>query len=332
MSLVQVNKKSSVPKYQQIVSSIEEAIRVGNLKKGDKLPSLNSIKNQHAVSRDTVLTAFNALKNRGIITSIVGKGYYLTSEDVNINYKIFVLFDELNAFKEDLYNSIIHYLGEGVHVDIYFHHFNKKIFSQLINENIGEYSHYIIMPANLEHTTAIISQLQKDKIFILDQIQPEHEAFPAVYQDFEKDVLEGLFQLKSKILAYQKFNLVYSEKKQPKGIRAGFIKFCNLVHIPFQILEAVEVENVQKKEAYFVLEDKSLILIIKGMKAKNFEFVKDIGMISYNDSLLKEVIEGGITTISTDFKLMGKQLAEMIKNNDPKRIANASQVQLRKSI
>jgi DNA-binding LacI/PurR family transcriptional regulator len=60
--------------------------------------------------------------------------------------------------------------------------------------------------------------------------------------------------------------------------------------------------------------------------------VKDIGMISYNDSLLKEVIEGGITTISTDFKLMGKQLAEMIKNNDPKRIANASQVQLRKSI
>lgn len=332
MSLVNVNDKSSVPKYRQIISSIEEAITAGELKKGDKLPSLNSIKNKHSVSRDTVLTAFNELKNRGIITSIVGKGYYLTSEDVAVSQKVFVLFDELNAFKEDLYNAIIQSFGEHIQVDLYFHHFNTKFFSQIIYENVGDYSYYVIMPANLSNTEEVISQLQKDKVYILDQVQPEHEDFPAVFQNFEKDVFEGLSQLKSKIKAYKKFNLIYSEKKQPKGILDGFLKFCETAEIPYQILNSFETESIQKKEVYFVLEDKPLIQIIKQMKAKEYEFIKDIGMISYNDSLLKEVIEGGITTISTDFKLMGKQLAEMIKNNAPKRIANTSQLRLRKSI
>lgn len=332
MSLVNVNDKSSVPKYRQIISSIEEAITAGELKKGDKLPSLNSIKNKHSVSRDTVLTAFNELKNRGIITSIVGKGYYLTSEDVAVSQKVFVLFDELNAFKEDLYNAIIHSFGEHIQVDLYFHHFNTKFFSQIIYENVGDYSCYVIMPANLSNTEEVISQLQKDKVYILDQVQPEHEDFPAVFQNFEKDVFEGLSQLKSKIKAYKKFNLIYSEKKQPKGILDGFLKFCETAEIPYQILNSFETESIQKKEVYFVLEDKPLIQIIKQMKVKEYEFIKDIGMISYNDSLLKEVIEGGITTISTDFKLMGKQLAEMIKNNAPKRIANTSQLRLRKSI
>lgn len=332
MSLVNVNNKSSVPKYRQIISSIEEAITAGNLKKGDKLPSLNSIKNKHSVSRDTVLTAFNELKNRGIINSIVGKGYYITSEDIAISQKIFVLFDELNAFKEDLYNAIIQSFGEHIQIDLYFHHFNKNIFSQIIYEKVGDYSYYVIMPANLSHTEEVISKLQQDKVFILDQVHPEHAHFPAVYQNFEKDVFEGLSQLKSKIRAFKKFNLIYSEEKQPKGILDGFLKFCDMAKISYQILNSFEAENIQKGQAYFVLEDKPLIQIIKQMKAKEFEFVKDIGMISYNDSLLKEVIEGGITTISTDFKLMGKQLAEMIKNNTPRRIANTSQLQLRKSI
>jgi DNA-binding LacI/PurR family transcriptional regulator len=215
---------------------------------------------------------------------------------------------------------------------VYFHHFNEKFFSQIINENLGAYSYYVIMPANLEHTEIAISQLQKDKVFILDQVHPEHHEFPAVYQHFEKDVFEGLSQIKNKLKTYKKFNLVFSEKKQPKGILDGFLKFCKTELLPYEILETMEAEHLQQKEAYFVLEDKPLIQIIKLMKLKKYKLVKDIGLISYNDSLLKEVLEGGITTISTDFKLMGKQVAEMIKQNKPKRIANKSQLRLRKSI
>ena len=67
MSLVTLNKASGTPKYKQIVSSIETAILNGSLKKGDQLPSINSLRDSYSLSRDTVLMAFNALKNRGII-------------------------------------------------------------------------------------------------------------------------------------------------------------------------------------------------------------------------------------------------------------------------
>ena len=134
MGIVTIKEKSGTPKYKQIVASIEDAIVNGSLKKGDKLPSLNSIKNQYSLSRDTVLTAFNELKTRGIIQSVVGKGYYVLSEDIDVNQKIFLLFDEFNSFKEDLYNSFTACLGENVQVNIFFHHFNLDVFNKLINE------------------------------------------------------------------------------------------------------------------------------------------------------------------------------------------------------
>ena len=124
MTSMNLISNSSVPKYKQIISAIEKAINKGLLKKGDPLPSINSIRDDYGLSRDTVLTAYNDLKARGIIQSIVGKGYFVVNENVNVAQKIFVLFDELNSFKEDLYNSFIEHLDEKIRVDIYFHHFN----------------------------------------------------------------------------------------------------------------------------------------------------------------------------------------------------------------
>ena len=59
---------------------------------------------------------------------------------------------------------------------------------------------------------------------------------------------------------------------------------------------------------------------------------KDIGIISYNDTLLKEIVEGGITTISTNFNLMGERLAEMILNNEFAQVENPNSLILRKSL
>jgi len=58
----------------------------------------------------------------------------------------------------------------------------------------------------------------------------------------------------------------------------------------------------------------------------------EIGIISYNDTLLKEIVEGGITTISTDFNAMGKRLAEMILNNENLKIENPNRLIVRRSI
>ena len=332
MEIVTIKDKSGTPKYKQIVVSIENAIIKGTLKKGDKLPSLNSIKNQHSLSRDTVLTAFNELKTRGIIQSIVGKGYYVTSEDVDVNQKIFLLFDEFNSFKEDLYNSFLNGMGDNVQVDIFFHHFNTDVFTKLINDNAGDYSYYIIMPANLKGTKNVINRLPNDKVYILDQMHLELIDYPSIHQNFKKDIYQGLQAGLKQIKNYQKAILLYNEERQPKGILDGFNLFCTHNNIQNEVIDTLTDRAISKGELYVLLDDKNLIRIIKRIKEEQLTLAEDIGIISYNDTLLKEIVEGGITTISTDFNLMGQRLAEMIMNNEFAQIENPNSLIIRKSL
>ncbi|OAD45325.1 GntR family transcriptional regulator [Polaribacter atrinae] len=330
--MIEIKKKIGIPKYKQIISAIENAIENGLLKKGDQLPSINTIKNNNKLSRDTVLMAFNELKNRGIIESIVGKGYYVLSEDINVHQKIFLLFDELNSFKEDLYNSFLENLEDTIQVDIFFHHFNESIFQKLIKDNAGSYNYYVIMPANLENTNKSIQLLPNDKVYILDQVPEDLIEYPSIYQNFEKAIYENLHKALPLISKYNKINLIFSEQKQPKGILKGFIQFCEKNFISFEVLSAVKEEPLIKGELYILLDDISLLRIIKKMKSQNMTLVNDIGVISYNDTLLKEIVEGGITTITTDFNEMGKRLAKMILNKEQDKIENLNKLIIRNSI
>lgn len=332
MKIVLPQKDSKAPKYKQIVNAVESAIASGLLKKDDKLPSLNVIKKDNSLSRDTVLTAFNELKNRGIIHSVVGKGYYVSTENIVVQQKIFVLFDELNSFKEDLYNAFLQNLGDHIQVDIFFHHFNYNVFSKLINDNIGNYSSYVIMPANLSHTEKVIKNIPREKVYILDQVHKGLEGYAAIFQNFEKDVFNGLSSAVKSILKYEKLVLLFSDEKQPLGILKGFKMFCKKYKIEHEVVAFIKDRVPEVGELYVVLDDQNLIRIIKKIKENKFVLAKDIGIISFNDTILKEVVENGITTISTDFNAMGERLAQMILNNEQIRIENTSSLILRKSI
>lgn len=332
MGVVSIKEKSNAPKYKQIVTSIEDAIVVGTLKKGDKLPSLNKVKDTFSLSRDTVIMAFNELKSRGIIKSVVGKGYYIISEDINVTQKIFLLFDELNSFKEDLYNSFLNSLDDSIEVDIFFHHFNYDMFYKLIYNNIGLYNYYVIMPANLEGTEAIIEKLSKNKVYILDQVNEELSGYASIYQNFKKNIYDGLKTGKKLIKKYNKVILLFSSEKQPKALYEGFQAFCDDYNFENEIILSLENRQLNKGELYVVLDDKNLIRIIKKIKDTQLILALDIGIICYNDTLLKEVVEGGITTISTDFSFMGSRLANMILNREYMQIESPNNLIVRKSL
>jgi len=332
MSLISVDAHLGAPKYRQIVTSVEEGLMNGLLKKGDKLPSINSIRDKFSLSRDTVLMAFSELKARGIVESVSGKGYYIKSDNIKIKQKIFVLFDELNAFKEDLYNSFLENLQEDIQVDIFFHHFSFEVFSKHIYDSVGNYNHYVIMPANLPHTNTVIEKLPNEKVFILDQTHEELKHYPSIHQNFQNDIYKSLKQALPRLGKYDKLVLLFPDSKQPLGMLNGFQKFRKETQFNHEVIKTLEGRNLQKGEAYLILDDRDLIVLIKKIKETNLEIGKDIGIISYNDTLLKEIVEGGITTISTDFKLMGKRLAEMIAKNERLQIENPNALIVRNSL
>lgn len=332
MKNIQIDDSLGVPKYRQIINSIYTSISIGELKLGDKIPSLNQICAEFDLSRDTVMVAFNELKAKGIINSIPGKGYYINSVEVNVDQKIFLLFDELNAFKEDLYTSFLNSLDSKSNVDIYFHHFNYQVFKNLISESIGKYTSYVIMPATFDYTADVIGRLPHDKVYILDRLKDDLSDYPVVYQDFEKDVYDSLIEGNGLLHKYKELIMIFPGGKEPEGRMIGFQRFCKEKGFKSEIIRNLNTKEMKAGEVYFVPSDRNLVRLVKMAAEKNLHLGQDVGIVSFNDTVLKEVVAGGITTISTDFQQMGQTLARMIQERSTEKIRNHSSLIQRNSL
>lgn len=332
MKIINVATSSTLPKYKQIVFSIEAAISDNRLKKNDKLPSVNKVSLEFSISRDTVLQAYDELKKRGIIYAILGKGYYVKSVEFSFEQRIFLLFDELNIFKEDIYNSFLEKMNNMAQVDIFFHHFNIEMVKKLINESNGDYSKYIIMPTNLVGVADLIKTLPKQDVYILDQTNSELMEYPSIHQNFVKDMYEALLEGKALLHKYKKLILIFPGFREPLGMKIGFEKFCLDFSFPNEIITDFNGREIQNGEVYIIPDDRDLVRVVEQGKLQKLKLGTDFGIISYNETPLKKVVENGITTISTDFNEMGTLLAEMILENKKIQIENKNKLIIRNSL
>jgi DNA-binding LacI/PurR family transcriptional regulator len=78
--------------------------------------------------------------------------------------------------------------------------------------------------------------------------------------------------------------------------------------------------ELRTKDAYIIIEENDLVNLIKQMRDKKFALGEDIGVISYNDTPLKDLL--GITVISTDFQVMGETAAYMILKKKKEEVKN----------
>ncbi|MBO9583075.1 MAG: GntR family transcriptional regulator [Flavobacterium sp.] len=332
MSMISIQNNIGLPKYKQIILSIEKAIEEGNLIKGDRLPSVNKVCLAFSLSRDTVLLAYDELKKRGIIYAIPGKGYYVKSIEITITQKIFLLFDELNIFKEDIYNSFLKNIGKNVQVDIFFHHFNVQVFKKLIHDSNGNYTKYIIMPTNLSDIADSIKTLPVSDVIILDQTNPDLKMFPAIYQNHQKDIYEGLMKGKSRLAKYKKLILIFPGFREPPGMKLGFESFCETYGFDYEVISDFGNQSIALGDLYIIPHDRDLLLVIENAMSRNLKLGEDFGIISYNETPLKKIAANGITTISTNFELMGKILADMVLKGTKEQIENKSALIVRNSL
>lgn len=330
--IIRIDEKSAKPKYRQIIDSLFLAIEKRNLKKGDKIPSINEICSEFNLSRDTVMVAFNELKSKGVIVSQPGKGYYIASTEIQNEEKVFVLFDEMNAFKEDLYNSLVNSLKGKASVDVYFHHFNYRVFKSLIAESAGKYTAYIIMPATFDNIGHLLSKHPAEKVYILDRFKKELRNYPVVYQNFELDFYEALVEGSNLIKKYRRLVFVHPGGKEPVERVNGFERFCLENDIQYEVIKTLNGVNPSMYEVYFVTSDRDLVEVIKLAKKYKYKLGKRFGIVSFNDTTLKEVVAGGITTISTDFSEMGRTLAQMVLSKKGGQVRNPSKLIKRNSL
>lgn len=70
-----------VPIYEQLMEQIKSEIINTALKEGEALPSVRSLAGELRISALTVKKAYDKLEEEGFVTTIHGKGTYVTASD-----------------------------------------------------------------------------------------------------------------------------------------------------------------------------------------------------------------------------------------------------------
>lgn len=65
------------PKYERVADAIRDQIRSGQLKPGNKLPSIAQLQEQHGVSYGSIRSAMLVLKAERLIEGRPGEGVYV---------------------------------------------------------------------------------------------------------------------------------------------------------------------------------------------------------------------------------------------------------------
>lgn len=330
------NGSSQRMKYMQLVDHINGLIESDELHIGDRIPSLKQLEKQLGMSKETLLKGLNHLLEKGIIESVYRKGYYVKKKSLDHTYRVFLLLDKMNVMRDRFYHTLFDQLKDTSDVDVYFHHHNFKVFENLIRENLGNYTHFVIATFLKEDPSETLNLIPPQKRIIIDYNQPKLEGeYSCVFQDFEHDLYDGLTQLKRRLTKYKKLLLIAPhEATHARHVVDGFLHFCMEHGFRYAIEHEVEASSFKKGNAYITFSryDTDDVALIKLARGKGYKLGTDVGLVSYNDTAVKEILEDGITVISTDFEAMGRAVSKAIINKEVIVERNPTQVIVRNSL
>ncbi|MEL7159596.1 MAG: substrate-binding domain-containing protein, partial [Bacteroidota bacterium] len=180
----------------------------------------------------------------------------------------------------------------------------------------------------------LINQLPKHKLVILDKLIPRVTGnYAAVFQNFEHDIFRTLHEVAPRLQRYQRLKIIFPhETYHPKAILNGFQRFVIENGIRGYVVPDIATHEIEPGDAYLTLMEQDLVTLIKRVKGMELRVGEEIGILSYNESPLKEILLDGVSVISTDFSEMGRRAAEMILAKEVRHVENPFRLILRNSL
>jgi GntR family transcriptional regulator len=100
---IEVNPRSGVPIYVQIVGQVRHALDVGGLRPGERLPPVRRLADELAIAPNTVVKAYNELQRMGLVESRTGIGTVVAEglEEVARGRRVEEIFERLRVLVRD---------------------------------------------------------------------------------------------------------------------------------------------------------------------------------------------------------------------------------------
>ena len=117
--MVMLDYRDARPIYTQIYDGLREQILTGILQPGDKLPSVRELAGTLAINPNTIQRSYNLLESDGWITSVAGKGSFVSGIPSTLAEEQHQLWEELDKLTAHLAHlgipqeQIIRHIREG---------------------------------------------------------------------------------------------------------------------------------------------------------------------------------------------------------------------------
>ena len=100
---IDVDSRSGVPIYVQIVDQVRHAVDVGGLRPGERLPPVRRLAGELAIAPNTIVKAYNELQRMGLIESRPGIGTVVSEgiEEVARGRRFEEIFERLRVLVRD---------------------------------------------------------------------------------------------------------------------------------------------------------------------------------------------------------------------------------------
>lgn len=120
---LQIDFRSGLPIYTQIVNQVQAQVAGGNIKQGDQLPTVRALAEELRVNFNTVARAYRILDEARIISTQQGRGTYITEiPPPNVREKL---------RKETLEALTQRYISEATRLD-----FSKSEIRQMVSDQL----------------------------------------------------------------------------------------------------------------------------------------------------------------------------------------------------
>lgn len=301
-------------KHEQFVQGFINAINDRLLCKGDPLPSVNSLMKELGFARETIAKGYKELMSRGIVESKNRVGFYVANEDTRQTLKLALIIFAFDSFQELFYKTFSSLVGKDVHIDVFFHHNNIRVFENIIGSVRGKYGMYVVAPIPHKRTAGILSSLPMNKFLMVDRYEPIPGDYSYVVQEFEESSYNAFVALKDVIKRYKQMVYYYRPSSDtPVEILNAFKRFVSDHKVKHVIRTEYEPGSIEQGKVYYTINNTELWAMLKDCIAKKYVLGKEVGILSHNDDIVKEIICNGITTYSTDFQKMAEKAAEFVR-------------------
>ena len=315
-SIYKINTELDVPIYRQLVDSIHNAVKKGELSAGYQLPTVQVLTEKLGIARGTVKRAYDELERLGIVEKVQGRGTFVCYQPSNSGSRKEQAMAAINSMLDKL-------------DEMGFSPSEINIFLNLkLRERAEQEAHVkiAVVECNPENLSQMSEQLRHiNGVDLYPYLLESIQQYPyKLGEDFDlivttaghADYLENVVPLKKKVvrvaLSLSTDSLAPIIKLRPGktlGIVGHSPRFANLLHRTAStyaedavLCEPASTEATGELSVY--LKDKDAVLVPKGYEkyftARMVEYLK-----AYQGSLIEcyyELDGGSLLYLETKIK------------------------------